>query len=183
MATPPVFSAGAVLTAAQMNDVGMWLVTTQTFTATSDLNIDNCFTSDFENYRIVGRFSSSNNGISVNFRWRTSSGDDTGAYYWRRGFYYTTGVFDLSQSGQTSDFICNASNTASAITSFSMDVYTPQSSSFRTNYNLQSYENNTPLSVWNQGAYVNPVAHTGISIYPAAGTFTGKISIYGYRND
>jgi hypothetical protein len=30
MATPPDFSSGAVLTAAQMNSVGLWLVKTQT---------------------------------------------------------------------------------------------------------------------------------------------------------
>lgn len=182
MATPPVFSAGAVLTAAQMNAVGMWKITSESFSAVSSKPISNCFTSDFDNYRIVGRITSSSNGIAVNFRWRTSSGDDSGAYYWRRGFYYTSGVNDLSQSGGTGDFLCNASNTASAITSFSMDVYSPYSSSFRTNANWQSYENNTPLSVWLQGAYVNPVSHTGISFYPASGTITGKIEIYGYRN-
>ena len=54
MATPPTFSSGAVLTAAQMNSVGMWLVKTQTVgTAVSSVTVTGAFSADYDNYLIL----------------------------------------------------------------------------------------------------------------------------------
>ena len=54
MATPPDFTAGQVLTAAQMNAVGLWRVTDGTFTNTNNFTISG-FTSDYEFYRVIIR--------------------------------------------------------------------------------------------------------------------------------
>ena len=54
MATPPVFSAGAVLTAAQMNAVGLWEIKTQTIgTGVASFEVTGAFSSDYDNYKIV----------------------------------------------------------------------------------------------------------------------------------
>lgn len=50
--TYPVFVSGDVLTASDMNKVGMWLVTTNTFTSVTSVTINNCFTSDYKNYKL-----------------------------------------------------------------------------------------------------------------------------------
>ena len=53
MATPPVFVSGAILTAAQMNAVGLWLIKTQTIgSAVSSVSITDVFSSDYDNYLI-----------------------------------------------------------------------------------------------------------------------------------
>ena len=50
MATPPTFSSGSVLTAAQMNAVGLWLVKTQTVgTAVSSVSVTDVFSSNYDN--------------------------------------------------------------------------------------------------------------------------------------
>lgn len=50
----PVFSAGEVLTAANMNAVGMWKVGSFSGNGTSNLiTCDNVFTTDYQNYRVV----------------------------------------------------------------------------------------------------------------------------------
>lgn len=70
MATPPDFSSGAVLTAAQMNAVGCWLVKSQVVgTGVTTVDVTSCFTSDFDNYKIVynGGTSSGLNNISSQF--------------------------------------------------------------------------------------------------------------------
>jgi hypothetical protein len=46
MATPPDFSSGAVLTAAQMNSVGLWKVASGSL-STATTNFQGCFTSDY----------------------------------------------------------------------------------------------------------------------------------------
>jgi hypothetical protein len=54
MATPPDFTTGAVLTAAQMNAVGLWLVKTQTVgSAVPDVTVTDAFSADYDNYKIL----------------------------------------------------------------------------------------------------------------------------------
>jgi len=54
MTTPPTFSSGAVLTAAQMNSVGLWLIKTQTIgSAVSSVAVTSAFSADYQNYRII----------------------------------------------------------------------------------------------------------------------------------
>ena len=54
MATPPDFTTGQVLTAAQMNAVGLWLVKSQTIgTGVSSVTVTGAFSSDFNRYKIT----------------------------------------------------------------------------------------------------------------------------------
>jgi hypothetical protein len=75
MATPPDFTAGAVLTAAQMNAIGLWLVRSQTIgNGVNEILVDNVFTSDFDNYRIIFRSdSNSSSNENASFQLRTSA--------------------------------------------------------------------------------------------------------------
>ena len=70
MAVPPVFVAGAVLTAAQMNQIGLWRTKAQTsFSAASSVVADNVFTSDFESYCVIVRYTTtSTTGIAFQLR-------------------------------------------------------------------------------------------------------------------
>ena len=53
MAVPPVFVSGQVLTAAQMNQIGLWEIYPRTaYTSATSFTRDNIFTSDYENYLI-----------------------------------------------------------------------------------------------------------------------------------
>lgn len=53
MATPPDFVAGQVLTAAQLNKIGLWQISQTTLTAATDQNFQSVFTTDFRNYRLI----------------------------------------------------------------------------------------------------------------------------------
>jgi len=54
MATPPDFTTGQVLTAAQMNAVGMWLVKTQAVgTGATSVVVTDAFSTDYENYLVT----------------------------------------------------------------------------------------------------------------------------------
>jgi hypothetical protein len=63
MATPPDFTAGQVLTAAQMNKIGLWVVKTETaFSAAASVTADSVFTADFTNYVLKLRYTTSTTG-------------------------------------------------------------------------------------------------------------------------
>lgn len=54
MATPPDFTAGQILTAAQMNSVGLWLVKTETVgSAVASVTVSDAFSADYENYYVT----------------------------------------------------------------------------------------------------------------------------------
>ncbi len=54
MPTPPDFTAGTALAAASLNKIGLWEIASKTWTSTTNAQqIDSCFTSSFDNYRLV----------------------------------------------------------------------------------------------------------------------------------
>jgi len=54
MATPPDFSVGQVLTSAVMNQLGLWLVKTQTIgSAVSSVTVTAAFSADYDNYLVT----------------------------------------------------------------------------------------------------------------------------------
>ena len=180
MATPPVFSAGQVLTAAQLNAVGLWLINTTTFTATNTINFDNVFTSDFRNYRIVYDFTSDDNG-QAEVRMRvggvtTSGGTD---YAWSR-FYKTTTTAPADNGGSNTQAygVFTSTSTADSGMAGAWDVFRPQLAA-RTIWNgVSAY---TTLF---EGGYIRhnlATAYDGFAI-TAGGLKTGVIRVYGYRN-
>jgi len=102
MATPPVFSAGAVLTAAQMNAVGLWLVKTDTITGTSTTKtLSSVFSSDYDAYKVFALVRSSAAG-GLRLALGSSSTNTSGWYgaepYW--GANSVDGVIRFSNAGQ-----------------------------------------------------------------------------------
>jgi hypothetical protein len=63
----PDFSPGEVLTAAAMDSIGLWLVTTASWTGSNTVTISNCFSSTYDAYRImvVSGTSASSGDISM----------------------------------------------------------------------------------------------------------------------
>ena len=53
MPTPPDFTAGTALTAATLQKVGLWLISSGTSTGTTAYNYDGVFTSAYRNYRVI----------------------------------------------------------------------------------------------------------------------------------
>lgn len=106
MATPPTFSAGAVLTAAQMNAVGMWRITSCTVTSTggtgatasngvitigtgnTTVTVSNAFSADYNVYRIVWTGGTANATTAIGIQ----LGATVTAYYGARVASSTAGV-------------------------------------------------------------------------------------------
>ena len=78
MATPPDFTTGQVLTAAQMNAIGMWLVKSDSVTGANP-TITGAFSSDFVAYKIIFTELSCSTTTNFYLRMGTTAGS---AYYW-----------------------------------------------------------------------------------------------------
>jgi len=176
MATPPVFSAGAVLTAAQMNAVGLWLVKTDTITSGATKEITDAFTSDFVNYRVVISKCASAAQANMFFRFGTVTTGYFGTYYYDKFDGTNTGTVRKNNGGELQIAISdNVSGTG-----ISFDVYQPQATSDQKSISGTSYSGG--FSGWFGGTLNSSTARTSFTLGVAGSTFTScNVYVYGYR--
>ena len=181
MATPPDFSVGQVLTAAQMNAVGLWKVGTLTVTNATSGFTDTAFTSDFKNYRIMGTFSCS---IAINLvmTLRDSGGDVTlGNYQYNNAQLSWAALPTWSLSGNINavNFPTLARNDGSNTeSSFWCDIFGPQTA---TRTGVYACTNDEIISRTFNGIYKANTQMVGFKL-SATTAFTGTFDIYGYRD-
>lgn len=179
MATPPDFSAGAVLTAAQMNAVGLWLVKTQTVgTAVSSVAVTNAFTSDFANYLVTMEGGT----VSVDAAMTLTLTGSATAYYQFLVFGASTGsaVSGAGRNNQTA-LTWIGGGLAGQNCHVSVQVFGPNAARY-TKFLNGSYQNGSNYGT-TQGEHRVATAYTGITLAPDSGTLTGgTIRIYGYHN-
>jgi hypothetical protein len=175
---------GTVLTADSSTATGLaWsasagggditLITTNTFTAQSNISINNCFTSTYQNYivEIVGESSASS---AIRARLRKSGADLTSTLY--------------EMKGSTS----HGPQSAWTLTSFGISVFASSITFFNpvtSGYKVIT-QNSIGLSAGvggdgqaGSGWYdVNTSGADGFSLFPASGTITGTIRVYGLKD-
>lgn len=179
MTTPPDFTSGQILTAAQMSAVGMWLISTTSFTSDSPL-ITGVFSADYEHYLAVLRCTSSTTGQYTNCQLISGSTPKT-TNYGRSGLVSTTGGGLASDSAGTLQDgwrICGQSSTGIYAT---MHFYRPFSTA-ETGFTVEaSYAANYYALGGNQ---TESYSATGFKILASgnAATYTGTVSVYGYNN-
>jgi hypothetical protein len=183
MATPPVFITNQVLTSAAMNLVGWWKITTATFSATSAVNVDNCFTSDYRNYALLLEY--------------TTSGAQNVGIQLRAGGVSAATNYNLQSLNASAATVTAARNTAltglpfgySTNGAFSavalLYVFGPQLAD-ATNFTLiagESYGAYTvPLIRYDKGNHSTTTAYDGFALSVASGqTTTGRYTVYGIR--
>ena len=185
MPTPPTFVTGQVLTAAQMNTIGMHLIKTQTIpNGAGTAVVTGAFSSDYDNYPIkLSGVASGNGGQSIAFRLNNSSG----ATYLIGGWFANFGSSAISGYGPavgTSWTDIAALDTAT--NGATIELFTPFLTS-RTTMACNSVRTGASSNSWYMmtGVDTSAVSNTGFTIFPvgAGTTFTGgTIRVYGYRN-
>ena len=180
MATPPTFTSGAILTAAQMNAVGMWLVKTQTIgTAVSTVPVTNCFSADYANYRVIvtGGTQSGNEASYIQL------GASVTGYYGSLIFADATGatvsMAPLNNANQMS-FVGGGATGLAHHTS--VDIFSPFASTY-TEFRNGQYQNANNFGTMN-GEHRVATSYTGFTLgFTGGQTFTGgTIRVYGYRD-
>jgi hypothetical protein len=183
MATPPDFTTGAVLTAAQMSAVGLWLVKTQTVgTGVSSVTVTGAFSADYDNYKIVytgGVGSTAPIAIALKMGTTTT------------GYYSSTIYFNYTSGGGTSAFGVSDNNAArwlyvgSASTTaakLSTEVFAPFLTT-RTTFGGPYNEFGTGNAGHTSGYVNDSTSYTSFTLEASTGTLTGgTIRVYGYRN-
>jgi hypothetical protein len=176
----PVFTSGEVLTAANMNQVGLWLVKTQTFSAAANCDVTSVFSSSFENYIAVIRLASSLTGNYNNLQ-LLDGATPKAVNYNRSGFVATTGNVLATDSGTLATTAWRFGLQSSVATYGTATFFRPFSTS-PTGYSADVLYDGNKMGVG--GVQTESYSATGFRILADAGaaTYTGTVSVYGYND-
>jgi hypothetical protein len=194
MATPPDFTTGQVLTAAQMNAVGLWRITGATVssaggtaatasdgvvtvgTNNTSVTINSAFNADFKNYRIVISSIVASTGTDLRIALGTSA---TGsAYFGSYSYDLYTGTAGVTRFNNATTFNVSGLTTTDEMSS-SFDICKPQLAQ-RTSWQGSAYGNG--YAYWFAGTQASATQFTAITFSPITGNITGgTIVIYGYN--
>ena len=197
MATPPDFTAGSVLTAAQMNAVGLWRITGCTVTSVggtaatasngvitigngnTSVTVSSAFSADYENYKVI----ISGGGISTAENVRLQLGSSTTGYY-DIVMYASTGTTTTPQSTGTSNGALFARVGAGDTNGIhvDIDVLAPQLAKYTSVGGHYTYPGTPSFIGYASGVHQVATAYTAFTVSPGSGSFTGgTIRVYGYR--
>jgi hypothetical protein len=177
MATPPTFSVGQILTAAQMNAVGLWLVKSQTIgSGVSSVTVTGAFSADYDNYLIVvtgGTISVANADIGLQM---ASSGTPSTTGYYSTLIYGPT-LLAFNVTNGTSWL--NAGGGTSTDSRMRVELEAPFLAQ-RTTY----FSKSPRIDIRGTSSGYHDVAssYDSFVLVPNPGTLTGgTIRVYGYR--
>jgi hypothetical protein len=180
MATPPVFTTGAVLTAAQMNGIGLWITASTVLNGQTTASVSNCFNSDFENYMLVWNVRGAAGALSAfGYQLALNGTPNTTA-----GSYISAGRFVGYPGVGAADY--NGAGTSwggSFFTSFPNNGSVTISQPFGA---IQTAMTGTYISnnaaVWVGGYHNQTASYNGLYFFNGSATaMYGRISVYGMR--
>jgi hypothetical protein len=174
---PDVSPDAALVLPSDSLQPGLVLVASETISGNSAINIDNCFTSDYDNYRLIVINSGASSADRINIRLRGSGTPVTSNYAGREVYVQTT---TAQGSVANTDRWVTMVDYDTGPQSISGDILSPALAQ-RTMAMLTGNAN----GMYRTGSYTNTnaTAYDGLTVYSENGnTWSGHVYIYGYRN-
>jgi len=163
---------------------GLTLVTSGTFTTSSAVNISDCFSATYTNYKIVLTLSASTNNVAIDMRLRVAGANNTDSDYDSQN----VNIIDTSVVGAS---YVNQNRWAEVISAFASGYFTSveifMANPFATDYTggqlVQStFASSTRMVKTTAFAKEATTSFTGLGFIPSAGTISGSYKVYGLAN-
>lgn len=152
------------------------------FSAATSVSVNGCFTSVYENYRIVISCTTASATNNHYFRLR-SAGTDTSTSTYQYVYGRNSSIGTNDAAGGTTTYFPISYSDSSAGSHAALDIFRGNSSG---NVGMRglAYGLDAARSVtYNIGGLCNQAtAHDGFTYYPLTGNITGTIRVYGMRN-
>ena len=187
MATPPTFSSGAVLTAAQINAVGMWEITSGTVTSGTSFDLTSVFTSDYDSYKLVlTQIRTNVAGGSIQLRMLATTTPAIIDYYYGVTAVDTAAGTSAVFRGNNATIMETLAVQNGAVSGMvSCEIHSPVATQY-TSFNGQSVDSRAAASysgISYAGQLANSTSYNGIRVLLSANSFTNcNYKLYGYRN-
>lgn len=155
-------------------------ITTQNFTNSTAVQVNDVFSSTYQNYKVMVTWRASGNN-TMRFRFRTAGSDYTGNQYFTIGYSFT-GTINEGDATQAILGWSDVTGTGGAEINF----YRPNESSNDTAYTFSQVGPRSGSFVYGPftagGGLRTNRADTGFTIYPDSGNITGTVRVYGVLN-
>jgi hypothetical protein len=156
------------------------------FTTVSSVSLNGCFSSTYDNYKIVVNVSAVSNNDGDHFLRVRSGTSDVSSNYIYSSWVKTSGGTDISYNAGTASYVkLGAQDGASTpAQSYSVDIFSPflsQGTRFLANVSMQRDDGSWAGGVVT-GLSFNQTSYDGLTLHTQNGTFSGTISIYGYKD-
>jgi hypothetical protein len=160
------------------------LISTQTLSAASSLNVNSCFSASYVNYQILFNMTSATTTDYIYLKMRASSADSSTAYY---GWLQRNFSSSATQPTQTANVINDTSGFqvsgglkyGKAIVNL-MSPFQAVETAYFSIANVWDNTNSRTVSQTWQGMHAVATSYDGFSLIPSTGTMTGTVYIYGY---
>ena len=160
-----------------VSGAGLDLIVTQSFSAVSSVSVNNCFSSTYQNYRVLIDIDSSSALATTTIRMRAAGSDDSTSNY------RTVGIYQDWATTMNGEAITAwqqwALGTNDGQLNYGIEVHDPQRA-FRTTL-FWSSAGSTRVGTAYIGRHDAATQFDGLSVLRTSGTITGSLSIYGYR--
>jgi hypothetical protein len=184
------FTTGEVLTASDtntyLNNGGLVYIAQATATSGSTLAVDNCFTSTYDNYRIViSNVYGSTSSVDLYFRLRVSGTNAITAYYWGFSGLYSNAASANDSGANVAYYKAGylGSNSQPLLNS-TIEVMQPQIAQPTMLTSIYSYYVGGVGFAGRSGGggHDAATAYDGFALVLGSGTFTScRVRVYGYR--
>jgi hypothetical protein len=162
---------------------GLVLITSESFSAVSSVSVDECFTSTYLNYLLVIE-SAGSQSQNITYRHRASGSDiSLGNYQTVQNRILANAATSLGSQQATNSGTNIVLNDGITQLSATINLFRPQASAITLHNALGSSWIASEASRWHSsGIYNATTSIDGFSIIASAGTMSGTVRIYGYRN-
>jgi hypothetical protein len=179
-------STDGVPTSAQtkLDTVGMVHITTVAFSTSSAINVNDCFSATYDNYRVMLHTTSASvSGSILRMRMRASGTDSSVNYYF-------SGIQTSSQSATISSWRGNNVTyweygyAFADRTSLTLDIFRPFDAVATLFHSSATGDDNVAnlTTHYLAGHHLVGTSYDGFSIFPSSGNLTGTLRVYGYRD-
>jgi hypothetical protein len=161
---------------------GLQLVATATASTVTSVSINNCFTSTYENYRILFASTSATSAADLSFRLRIGGVDTTTNYVSQLTEAYSTSIVTNFNIIGADEWYMGRIDTPIS-TSFSIDVYRPQTAQKTSFTGTSIFSSATPTLIHQfiGGSQTDLTQFDGFTLLRSA-SFSGVVRVYGYAN-
>jgi len=166
---------------------GLTLITAQTFTTSSNINVNSCFSATYQNYLIQIIVSNTSAASDAFLRLRASGTDASGNdYKWASLFNHSVtstpnGASSNSASAFSDYFIGYDSGGKVAMTATMFRPF-EATSTFITSQSVSSPLNSSSYNYARTGVHSLTNSYDGFSLTVNSGTITGNLRVFGLAN-
>jgi hypothetical protein len=159
---------------------GLVFIASAAPSAVGSVSINNCFSATYQNYLVIFRLDRSAAG-QLGARYRVGGVDASGANYNSQiVFAAGTGAGGITNTAQTSATILG--DAGGGDTNMGMFVVSNPAAAVPTYFTSNASYAGSTVALAGSAYHSVSTAYDGITFFPAAGTITGTIRVYGYAN-